>query len=215
VIITIVGGPPKPVRGTPAKNPTVEERGDRPIVVASTSPAAGSSSPTNQTPPAHVQTPPMNTALPDGKAESLAIVLAPENSAAKADVMHDVMGRADVMHDVMGDITVVVKDDITILNAGNDNITSLNAGIDDVENKIIHDVANFNSINSHVNATPTGLFIGKIPLHANTTMIVDDKITQAFNNSSRKILSYIAPTTQNGEVVVRPTLETVRDGARQ
>ncbi|KAL2253050.1 UNVERIFIED_CONTAM: hypothetical protein Sindi_0099700 [Sesamum indicum] len=221
----------------------MEERGDR---SASISAVAGSSSPTNQAPPAYGHTPTMNSAVLDGKDESPAIrwtVMAPEKSTARDDIMHDVMNRADVMHDVkgrvdvmhdvmdradgmhdvmdradvihdvMGDITSTLKDDITILNAGNDNNTSLNAGIDDVENKIIHDVANFNSINSHVNATPTGLFIGKIPLHANTKTIVDDKISQAFNNSSRKTLSYIAPTMQNGEVVVRPTLDTVRDGA--
>ncbi|KAL2224895.1 UNVERIFIED_CONTAM: hypothetical protein Sindi_3008200, partial [Sesamum indicum] len=46
-------------------------------------------------------------------------------------------------------------------------------------------------------------------------MNVDDKITVAFNNSSRKTLSYIAPTMQNGEVVVRPSLDTVRDGAKR
>ncbi|KAL2252838.1 UNVERIFIED_CONTAM: hypothetical protein Sindi_0078500 [Sesamum indicum] len=215
----------------------MEEREDRPTTDASISPAAGSSSPTNQTPPAVMA----------GKTESPAIrstVTAPKNSAAKddvmhdviradvmhevmgradvmhdvmdrADVMHDVMDRADVIHDVMDDFTSNIKDDITIFKAGNDNNTSLNAGIDDVENKIIHDVANFISTNSHVNATPTGLFIAKILLHANTKTIVDDKISQAFNNSSRKTLSYIAPTMQNGEVVVRPTLDTVRDGAKR
>ncbi|KAL2252827.1 UNVERIFIED_CONTAM: hypothetical protein Sindi_0077400 [Sesamum indicum] len=45
--------------------------------------------------------------------------------------------------------------------------------------------------------------------------MVNDKIVDAFNNSSRKTLSFIAPTKQNGEVVVRPSLDTVRDGAKR
>ncbi|KAL2251916.1 UNVERIFIED_CONTAM: hypothetical protein Sindi_2313900 [Sesamum indicum] len=62
---------------------------------------------------------------------------------------------------------------------------------------------------------PIPLFIGNIPLHANANMINNDKIADAFNNSSRKTLSFIAPTTQNGEVVVRPTIDTVREGSKR
>ena len=63
--------------------------------------------------------------------------------------------------------------------------------------------------------TPVPLFIGNIPLHTGSNGIVNDKIADAFNNSSRKTLSFIAPTKQNGEVVVRPSLDTVRDGAKR
>ncbi|KAL2225023.1 UNVERIFIED_CONTAM: hypothetical protein Sindi_3031700 [Sesamum indicum] len=62
---------------------------------------------------------------------------------------------------------------------------------------------------------PVPLFIGNIPLHTGSNGIVNDKIADAFNNSSRKILSFIAPTKQNGEVVVRPSLDTVRDGSKR
>ncbi|KAL2252951.1 UNVERIFIED_CONTAM: hypothetical protein Sindi_0089800 [Sesamum indicum] len=65
--------------------------------------------------------------------------------------------------------------------------------------------------NSH-----SGIFIGNIPLHASSdNCLDDDKIARAFNNSSRKTLSYIAPTKQNGEIVVRPSLDIVRDGSKR
>ncbi|KAL2228506.1 UNVERIFIED_CONTAM: hypothetical protein Sindi_1830300 [Sesamum indicum] len=64
-------------------------------------------------------------------------------------------------------------------------------------------------------AIPTELFVGNIPLHAYSSRTVDDKIAQAFNNSTRKTLSYIAPTVQNGKVIVRPTLKIVRDGSKR
>ena len=38
-------------------------------------------------------------------------------------------------------------------------------------------------------------------------------LSHAFNNTTRKTLSYVAPTIQNGEVVVRPTLDTIRNGS--
>ncbi|KAL0416377.1 UNVERIFIED_CONTAM: hypothetical protein Slati_3469600 [Sesamum latifolium] len=38
-------------------------------------------------------------------------------------------------------------------------------------------------------------------------------IADAFNNSSRKMLSYVAPVIQNDEIVVQPTLAMSRDGA--
>ncbi|KAL2231033.1 UNVERIFIED_CONTAM: hypothetical protein Sindi_1697700 [Sesamum indicum] len=46
-------------------------------------------------------------------------------------------------------------------------------------------------------------------------MINNDKIADAFNNSTRKTLSFIAPTTQNGEVIVRPTIDMVREGSKR
>ncbi|KAL2253040.1 UNVERIFIED_CONTAM: hypothetical protein Sindi_0098700 [Sesamum indicum] len=45
--------------------------------------------------------------------------------------------------------------------------------------------------------------------------IIDDKIAHAFNHSSRKTLSYVASTLQNGEVIVRPTLDAIRNGAKR
>ncbi|KAL2237437.1 UNVERIFIED_CONTAM: hypothetical protein Sindi_0935400 [Sesamum indicum] len=50
---------------------------------------------------------------------------------------------------------------------------------------------------SSVKSISTGLFVGNISLHACPEPLVDDKIAQAFNNSSRKVLSYFAPTVQN------------------
>ncbi|KAL2228568.1 UNVERIFIED_CONTAM: hypothetical protein Sindi_1836500, partial [Sesamum indicum] len=40
-----------------------------------------------------------------------------------------------------------------------------------------------------------------------------DDVAHAFNNSTRKMVSYITPTIQNGEVVVRPTIDTIRNGS--
>ncbi|KAL2235642.1 UNVERIFIED_CONTAM: hypothetical protein Sindi_1296400 [Sesamum indicum] len=61
----------------------------------------------------------------------------------------------------------------------------------------------------------TGLYVGNIPLHAYPESIIDDKIAHAFNHSTRKTLSFIAPTMQNGEVVVRPSLDAVRNGSKR
>ncbi|KAL2240822.1 UNVERIFIED_CONTAM: hypothetical protein Sindi_0723400 [Sesamum indicum] len=80
-----------------------------------------------------------------------------------------------------------------------------------------HDISNVVEKNSNFGKkiASSPLFVGNIPLHSSPQMNVDDKITVAFNNSSRKMLSYIALTMQNGEVVVRPSLDTVRDGAKR
>ncbi|KAL2250077.1 UNVERIFIED_CONTAM: hypothetical protein Sindi_2481400 [Sesamum indicum] len=60
---------------------------------------------------------------------------------------------------------------------------------------------------------PMGLFIGNIPLHTYPDPCIEEKIAHAFYNSTRKTLSYASPTIQNGEVVVRPTLESIRNGS--
>ncbi|KAL2231099.1 UNVERIFIED_CONTAM: hypothetical protein Sindi_1704300 [Sesamum indicum] len=83
----------------------------------------------------------------------------------------------------------------------------------DVSCGIRDDVAHIRSISPPPPSTPTGLFVGNIPLHTCPNLTVEDKITHAFNNSTRKTLSYVAPTIQNGEVVVRPTLDTIRNGS--
>ncbi|KAL2226606.1 UNVERIFIED_CONTAM: hypothetical protein Sindi_2019300, partial [Sesamum indicum] len=72
-----------------------------------------------------------------------------------------------------------------------------------------------NSRNTKSNSH-SGIFIGNIPLHASSdNCLDDDKIARAFNNSSRKTLSYIAPTKQNGDIVVLPSLDIVRDGSKR
>ncbi|KAL0445023.1 UNVERIFIED_CONTAM: hypothetical protein Slati_2225000 [Sesamum latifolium] len=45
--------------------------------------------------------------------------------------------------------------------------------------------------------------------------LVVDNIATAFNNSSRRTLSYIPPLMQNGEVVVRPSMDVIRDSSRR
>ncbi|KAL2235335.1 UNVERIFIED_CONTAM: hypothetical protein Sindi_1265700 [Sesamum indicum] len=90
---------------------------------------------------------------------------------------------------------------------------------DDATADVIHDInTNVEKISllpTQMRSFPTGLFVGNIPLTANSTMHVDDKIADAFNNSSRRTLSYIPPTLQNGEVVVRPTMKTIRNGSNK
>ncbi|KAL2237587.1 UNVERIFIED_CONTAM: hypothetical protein Sindi_0950400 [Sesamum indicum] len=68
---------------------------------------------------------------------------------------------------------------------------------------------------SFVAPVQTGLYVGNIPLNAYPEPIIDDKIAHAFNHSSRKTLKFIAPTLQNGEVIVRPTLDTIRNGSKR
>ncbi|KAL0290195.1 UNVERIFIED_CONTAM: hypothetical protein Scaly_2680300 [Sesamum calycinum] len=60
------------------------------------------------------------------------------------------------------------------------------------------------------------ILIGKVPLKPcsdfNTSV---DKIAVVFHNSSRKTLNYVPPSMQNGEVLVRSTLDMIRKGSRQ
>ncbi|KAL0287136.1 UNVERIFIED_CONTAM: hypothetical protein Sradi_7131000 [Sesamum radiatum] len=57
------------------------------------------------------------------------------------------------------------------------------------------------------------IFIGNVPLNTSTPSF--DKIAADFHNSTQKILSYVSPTVQNGEIVVRPSLEMIRNGSRR
>ncbi|KAL2248023.1 UNVERIFIED_CONTAM: hypothetical protein Sindi_2654600 [Sesamum indicum] len=113
--------------------------------------------------------------------------------------------RADVMHDARADVIPVARADV----------------IHDARADVIHPRANITYPmekkigNLGKESTPVPLFIGNIPLHTGSNGMVNDKIADAFNNSSRKTLSFIAPTKQNGEVVVRPSLDTMRDGAKR
>ncbi|KAL0405880.1 UNVERIFIED_CONTAM: hypothetical protein Slati_3901900 [Sesamum latifolium] len=61
----------------------------------------------------------------------------------------------------------------------------------------------------------TGLFIGNIPLYTSASLNTDDKFAAAFDNSSHKMLSFVLPTIQNGKIIVRPSLELVREGSRK
>ncbi|KAL2253044.1 UNVERIFIED_CONTAM: hypothetical protein Sindi_0099100 [Sesamum indicum] len=121
----------------------------------------------------------------------------------RADVIHD--DRAEVIHEARADVIHDTRADV-ILEARAD---------------VIHpraDITNFmgeKKSNLGKKSTPVPLFIGNIPLHTGSNGITTYKIADAFNNSSRKTLSFIAPTIQNGEVVVRPSLDTVRDGAKR
>ncbi|KAL2252009.1 UNVERIFIED_CONTAM: hypothetical protein Sindi_2323200 [Sesamum indicum] len=108
-------------------------------------------------------------------------------SPTRADVIHD--ARAEVIHDARAD-AIHPRADITNFMGGKNS-------------------------NLGKKLTPVPLFIGNIPLHTSSNGIVNDKIADAFNNSSRKMLSFIAPTKQNGEVVVCPSLDTVRDEAKR
>ncbi|KAK4381631.1 hypothetical protein Sango_2949100 [Sesamum angolense] len=60
------------------------------------------------------------------------------------------------------------------------------------------------------------LFIGNVPLHPHSDFkIEDDKIAAAFHKSSRKTLNFIPPSVQNGEVIVRPSIDIIRAGSQR
>ncbi|KAL2232643.1 UNVERIFIED_CONTAM: hypothetical protein Sindi_1444300 [Sesamum indicum] len=62
----------------------------------------------------------------------------------------------------------------------------------------------------------TEIFVGNMPLQpCSNFMNCHDKIVNVFHNSSRKILTYVPPMMQNGEIIVGPTLDVVRDGSRR
>ncbi|KAL2245853.1 UNVERIFIED_CONTAM: hypothetical protein Sindi_2853500 [Sesamum indicum] len=61
-------------------------------------------------------------------------------------------------------------------------------------------------------SSPTGIFVGNVPLHPYSNIVnFDDKIANVFHNLMRKILSYVPPMRQNGEIIVRPSLDTFRE----
>ncbi|KAL0439821.1 UNVERIFIED_CONTAM: hypothetical protein Slati_2465100 [Sesamum latifolium] len=59
---------------------------------------------------------------------------------------------------------------------------------------------------------PPPIYVDNVPL--NPTALPVDAIADAFHNSSRKTLSYVPPTLQNGEVIVRPSLDIIRSGSQ-
>ncbi|KAK4383786.1 hypothetical protein Sango_2744000 [Sesamum angolense] len=60
------------------------------------------------------------------------------------------------------------------------------------------------------------LFFGNIPLNPHLASKIDeDKIATAFHNSTRKTLNFIPPSVQNGEVIVRPSIDMIRAGSHR
>ncbi|KAL2235619.1 UNVERIFIED_CONTAM: hypothetical protein Sindi_1294100 [Sesamum indicum] len=57
--------------------------------------------------------------------------------------------------------------------------------VDDAGCDISNDVGKNNPLATHMCPIPTGLYIGNIPLQANSNAYVDDKTAKAFNNSTR------------------------------
>ncbi|KAL2248039.1 UNVERIFIED_CONTAM: hypothetical protein Sindi_2656200 [Sesamum indicum] len=157
-------------------------------------------------------------------------------AAARADIIAD--ARADIIAAARADIIAAARADIIAAPRADDTgasradvsnytIKSRADIIDDTRKaradisantcKNRADVSNSVEINQamHDASLPTGLYVGNIPLHAYPDTIIDDKIAHAFNHSTRKTLSFIAPTMQNGEVVVRPSLDAVRNGSKR
>ncbi|KAL0311244.1 UNVERIFIED_CONTAM: hypothetical protein Sangu_2419100 [Sesamum angustifolium] len=60
------------------------------------------------------------------------------------------------------------------------------------------------------------LYFGNIPLNPHMVSKIDeDKIAEAFHNSTRKTLNYIPPAVQNGEVIVCPSFDMIRTGSHR
>ncbi|KAL2240832.1 UNVERIFIED_CONTAM: hypothetical protein Sindi_0724400 [Sesamum indicum] len=138
-------------------------------------------------------------------------------TAARAIVTDDVTARAYVTTDVIDDVTAraYVTEDVTARAYVIDDVT---AGVNaDATAKadVTTDVLQKNIKFQNLSTNHTGLFVGNIPLNTCPDATVDDKIAQAFNNCTRKTLTFIAPTMQNGEVIVRPTLDIIRNGSKR
>ncbi|KAK4384690.1 hypothetical protein Sango_3035700 [Sesamum angolense] len=71
------------------------------------------------------------------------------------------------------------------------------------------------SIETTVATNPPEIFIGNVPLQTPGSDFSCDKFAASFNNSTRKTLSFVNPTIQNGEIVVRPSIDVVREGSRR
>ncbi|KAL2224156.1 UNVERIFIED_CONTAM: hypothetical protein Sindi_2948400 [Sesamum indicum] len=142
----------------------------------------------------------------DGDGE-LAVAVADD---VEGDVTDDARMTSD---DITADITTDdITDEITT-----DGITA-DAGMTASAVDVIDDVTLHKKTRkqfSNFSSFPTGLFVGNIPLHACSDTIINDKIAHAFHNSTCKTLSYVAPTMQNGEVIVRPTLDIIRNGSKR
>ncbi|KAL0298221.1 UNVERIFIED_CONTAM: hypothetical protein Sangu_3153500 [Sesamum angustifolium] len=69
---------------------------------------------------------------------------------------------------------------------------------------------------SNIPIPSTGLFIVNVPLYAHSSDFSScDKFAASFNNSTRRTWSYVSPSIQNGKVIVRPSIDVVREGSRR
>ncbi|KAL2223863.1 UNVERIFIED_CONTAM: hypothetical protein Sindi_2961300 [Sesamum indicum] len=142
------------------------------------------------------------------------------NSAADLADDNDLAQRLDG-HSV--DISIARADDNVSIDAATDVISDAAADvIKEVGKKqlfattmTVNVECNMANEKSFVAPVQTGLYVGNIPLNAYPEPIIDDKIAHAFNHSTRKTLKFIAPTLQNGEVILRPTLDTIRNGSKR
>ncbi|KAL0293456.1 UNVERIFIED_CONTAM: hypothetical protein Sradi_6936400 [Sesamum radiatum] len=71
------------------------------------------------------------------------------------------------------------------------------------------------AVGSNIPIPSTGIFIVNVPLYAHSSDFSScDKFAASFNNSTRRTLSYVSPSIQNGEVIVRSSIDVVREGSR-
>ncbi|KAL2246407.1 UNVERIFIED_CONTAM: hypothetical protein Sindi_2908900 [Sesamum indicum] len=124
--------------------------------------------------------------------------------------------EADVAYEVNADVTNDVTARAYVTDARADVTADVTARLMSLMMAdVTADVLQKNLKFQNLNTNHTGLFVGNIPLQTCPDATVDDKIAQAFNNSTRKTLTFIAPTLQNGEVIVRPTLDIIRNGSKR
>ncbi|KAL2252817.1 UNVERIFIED_CONTAM: hypothetical protein Sindi_0076400 [Sesamum indicum] len=136
-------------------------------------------------------------------------------SIARADVSNGSEdSRADVSIDAAVDVISDAAADV-ISDAAADVIKEVGKKQLFDTTMIVNVECNMANEKSFVAPVQTGLYVGNIPLNAYPEPIIDDKIAHAFNHSTRKTLKFIAPTLQNGEVIVRPTLYTIRNGSKR
>ncbi|KAL2237538.1 UNVERIFIED_CONTAM: hypothetical protein Sindi_0945500 [Sesamum indicum] len=112
----------------------------------------------------------------------------PDSAEMEHDAAADVI--VDLSHDTIDDITADLEHDTATdadadlcSDAGND--TGADATAD-----VLHDISNVGKISilpTQERSFPKGLFVGNIPLNATLNVDVDDKIADAFNNSSREL----------------------------
>ncbi|KAL2252874.1 UNVERIFIED_CONTAM: hypothetical protein Sindi_0082100 [Sesamum indicum] len=150
--------------------------------------------------------------ITDARADIIAAARADIIAAARADII--AAPRADGIGASRADVSnYTIKSGADIIDDTRKARADISADTcknrSDVSNSVERKQA------MHDAPVPTGLYVGNIPLHAYPETIIDDKIAHAFNHSTRKTLSFIAPTMQNGEVVVRPSLDAVRNGSKR
>ncbi|KAL0445471.1 UNVERIFIED_CONTAM: hypothetical protein Slati_1675000 [Sesamum latifolium] len=58
-------------------------------------------------------------------------------------------------------------------------------------------------------------YVGNIPIDSSSQAVNYDSIVEGFHRSSRKTLRFVPPEFQNGEILVRPSLTIVEEGAKR